>query len=94
MAKSAGNWEDNFSKIVNQILKVDSNKEWRFTLEEHKTKGTMQLNVRKWNLGKGVEGEYVGPTKNGFIESVTSLEDIEKLEKAFADYFKEVKKML
>ena len=94
MAKSTGNWEDNYSKIVDLRLPLDNNKEWKFTLEEHKTKGTMQMNVRKWNNGSGKEGEYVGPSKNGFIEPITSLEDIEKLEKMFAEYFKKVKEML
>jgi hypothetical protein len=94
MAGKSGNWEDNFSKIIDLRLAVDGNKEWKFTLEEHKTKGTMQMNVRQWNNGSGKEGEYIGPNKNGFIVQIKTSEDIDKLEKAFADYFKKIKEML
>lgn len=94
MAGKKGNWEDNFNKIVSLELPVEGNKVWKFTVEEHKTKGTMQMNVRKWQNGTGKEGEYIGPTSNGFIEKINSLEDVERLEKMFAEYFKKVKEML
>lgn len=94
MAGKAGNWEDNYNKIVNLELPVEGNKVWKFTVEEHKTKGTMQMNVRLWSNGSGKEGEYVGPTKNGFIVPIKTQEDVDKLEKTFADYFKKVKEML
>ena len=88
-------WDDNFSAIISTKLPVEGNKEWRFVLEEHKTKGTMQMNVRLWQLPKPEkEDAYNGPTKNGFIEKITSLEDIEKLEKAFMEYFQKIKEML
>lgn len=95
MAKSTGNWEDNYNKLVNQTLPVEGNKEWRFTLEEHRTKGTMQMNVRMFSLPKEDRPDaYSGPTKNGFIVPINSVEDIEKLEKAFSEYFKKIKEML
>lgn len=88
-----GNWNDNFSELFKDIMPAEGNKEWRFALEEHKTKGTLQMNVRKFQ--KPTESNpYDGPTKNGFIESVNSIEDIEKLEKKFAEFFKKCKEMI
>lgn len=92
MAKT--NWGDNFSAIVDLRLPIEGGKEWKFALEEHKTKGTMQMNVRVFQNGTGKEGEYIGPTKNGFIIKINSKEDIEKLEKKFSEYFKQIKEML
>lgn len=86
-------WGENYNAIVKLELPVEGNKIWKFALEEHTTKGTMQMNVRKFQIAKE-EGGYEGPTKNGFIEQIKSLEDVEKLEKMFAEYFIEVKKML
>lgn len=86
-------WTDNFSTLFSNTLSADGNKEWRFTLEEHKTKGTMQMNVRKFQVA-GKEGDYEGPTKNGFIEQIKSPEDVDKLEQAFSEYFKKIREML
>lgn len=89
------NWEDNFSELVKTTLKVDGNKEWRFALEEHKTKGTMQMNVRLWSLPQeGKADAYSGPTKNGFIVGIKTPEDIDNLQKAFNEYFEKIKEML
>lgn len=89
----AKDWSENFNELVKIVLPCEGNKEWRMVLEEHKTKGTMQINCRKWQLPK--EGnEYNGPTKNGFIEPITSVEDITKLEETFKDFFAKIKEML
>ena len=89
----AKNWADNFSELFRDTLPSEGNKEWRFALEEHKTKGTMQMNVRKFQVAKN-EGDYEGPTKNGFIEQIKTIEDVDALEKAFSEYFKKVRSML
>lgn len=86
-------WEDNYNPLFVDKLKLEDKKEWRFTLEEHKTKGTMQVNVRLFKL-PAVEGGYEGPTKNGFILQINSVEELDNLQKAFNDYFEKVKKML
>lgn len=86
-------WEDNYNTIAQVDLPVDGNKIWKFALEEHKTKGTMQMNVRLWQKAKE-EGGYAGPTKNGFIQGIKSVEDVNELEKTFAQFFKQVKEML
>lgn len=84
-------WEDNFNALFTDKLEVEGGKkEWRFSLEEHKTKGTMQMNCRLWSIG----GSYEGPTKNGFIVGIKTIEDIDKLEQAFQEYFKKVREML
>jgi hypothetical protein len=83
-------WEDNFNPLITETLPLEGGKkEWRFTLEEHKTKGTMNLNVRIWQ----VEGSYTGPTKSGFVLGIKSKEEVEELQKAFNDYFEKVKEM-
>lgn len=86
-------WEDNFNKIAEVELPADSNKVWKFALEEHKTKGTMQVNVRLFQKAK-VEGGYEGPTKNGFIQGIQSLEQVEELQKTFNEFFDKVKEMI
>lgn len=92
MAKT--NWADNFSAIVDLRLPTESGKEWKFALEEHKTKGTMQMNVRLFQNGVGKEGEYVGPTKNGFVVKINNKEEFDAFKKMFIQYFDEVEKML
>jgi hypothetical protein len=94
MAKSTGNWEDNYSKIVDLRLPLDNNKEWKFTLEEHKTKGTMQMNVRLFQNDNGKDDAYVGPTKNGFIIKITSKEEFNTFKETFIKYLNEVEDML
>lgn len=83
-------WDDNFNKLFEQKLSINDSKELRFALEEHKTKGTMNINVREFKSNDS----YSGPTKNGFIMNVQSLEQIEQLQKQFNDYFEKVKEML
>ena len=87
-------WEDNFNPIFTEVLpQEDGKKEWRFTLEEHKTKGKMQMNIRLFSKAV-TEGGYEGPTKNGFIQGVNSEEDVNKLQSSFNAYFEKVKTML
>lgn len=83
-------WEDNFNTLFENKLPVAENKEWRFALEEHKNKGTMNMNIREFKTS----ATYSGPTKNGCIISVESLEQIEKYQKEFNDFFEKVKEML
>jgi hypothetical protein len=87
------NWSDKFNKILELELPMESNKVWKFALEENRTKGTMQMNVRKFTLAK-VEGGYEGPTKNGFLQGINSIEDIEQMQAKFNEFFDEAKKML
>ena len=83
-------WEDNYNALfVEKLPQEGGKKEWRFTLEEHKTKGTMQMNVRLFSLAVK-EGGYEGPTKNGFIQGITSKEDVDKLQATFNAYFERV----
>lgn len=83
MAKS---WEEKFNQLLNKELKVDENKKWKMALEEHKERGTLQMNVRLW---KETEA-YTGPTKSGFIVAANSAEDIKELQTAFNEFFEDV----
>lgn len=83
-------WEDNYSKLVEDNLPINDKKEWRFVMEEHKTKGTMQFGIRAFNI----TGNYIGPTKNGFIVPVESEEQIEEFRKKFNEFIDKVKEML
>ena len=83
-------WDDNFNKLFESKLPVDEYKEWRFALEEHKTKGTMNMNVREFKCSES----YSGPTKNGFIINVQSIDQVEKFQKMFNEFFEKVKEML
>jgi hypothetical protein len=86
------NWDEKYNKLSEKKLEVEGNKEWRLAVEESKSKGTLQLNVRLFQKAK-VEGGYEGPTKNGFINSINSKEDIENLQNIFNEFFDEAKKL-
>lgn len=86
----AGNWADKFNELQSNEVRIEENRFWKFTIEESKTKGTLQMNVREFKTSE----TYEGPTKNGFIKSITSKEDIEKLQNGFNEFFEEIKKML
>ena len=51
------------------------------------------MNIRIFQHAK-TEGGYEGPTKNGVTLAVTNKEDLEKLQKAFNDYFDKVKEYM
>ena len=86
-------WADNYNTIYTYELPVDEGKVWKFQLEEHKSKGTLNMNVRRFK--KSIkEGGYEGPTKNGFMQIINSVEDIEKIQKAFNEYFDAIKEKL
>ena len=85
-------WKDKFNTLSESKLEIEGNREWKFALEESKTKGTLQLNVRLFQNAK-TEGGYSGPTKNGFIVGISSKEDIEQLQNALNNFFEESKKI-
>jgi hypothetical protein len=89
--KTMANWDDNFKKMYENKLKISSNREWRFSIEEHKKRGTIQMNVRKFQVAEK-EGDYEGATKSGFIEGLESKEQLEQFQKYFNDMFEEAKK--
>jgi len=85
-------WSDKFNPLVQKIL-IIANKEWKLTLEENKSKGTLQVNLREWSHATPTN-EYDGPTKNGFIFKIKSLDDLNNLEELFKTFFTEAKDML
>lgn len=87
---AGGTWADKFNVLVSKELQIEDNKVWKFAIEESKTKGTLQMNVREFKSSE----TYEGPTKNGFIKGITSKEDIEKIQNSFNEFFEEIKKML
>lgn len=89
----AGDWNDKFNTLVSSKLELEGNKEWRFAVEENKTKGTLQMNLRIFQKAK-IEGGYEGPTKNGFILGINSLEEVEDLQNALNDFFEKTKDIL
>ena len=84
------NWEDTYNPIYVKELPIDDVFTWKFRLEEHKKRGTLHMSAR---LFKKTD-MYDGPTKNGFISQVNTIEDINKLQAAFEDLFKEAKEKL
>ncbi len=84
-------WGDNYNTIFTKEFKVDDGpKVWKMNVEEHKTKGTLSMNIRQF---KHTES-YDGPTKKGLLIQIESAEDIDKYQKAFNDYFDKVKELL
>lgn len=78
-------WADKFNTLKTFEIQASENKVWKCTVEEHKAKGTLQLNVRLWTIATK-EGGYSGVTKNGFILPITSAEDLDKM----IDLFKQL----
>lgn len=83
-------WEDNYSKLIEDNLPISDKKEWKFVMEEHKTKGTMQVGIRAFNT----TGNYIGPTKNGMLIPIESAEQIEEFRVKFNEFIDKVKDML
>jgi len=86
-------WQDNFNELYKTEFPLQNSKYFKFAIEEHKKKGTLQMNIRIFQHAK-TEGGYEGPTKNGVTLAVTNKEDLEKLQKAFNDYFDKVKEYM
>ena len=80
-------WADKYSNLKTVTYKFSEFKEWRFTLEEHKEKGTLQINARLWTLPKKEDG-YAGPSKNGFIIQISSADDFDNIVKCFSEFTK------
>ncbi|MNB93572.1 hypothetical protein D3C81_1356460 [compost metagenome] len=83
-------WEDNFSSLIEDKHPIDEKKEWRFVLEEHKSKGTLHINVRAFQIA----GTYTGPTKNGINIQITSKEDLDEFQEKLNKFFDKAKEML
>lgn len=86
----AQTWEDKFNVLASASVEIEEGREWKFAIEESKSKGTLQMNVREFKT----TANYNGPTKNGFIKGITCKEDIEKLQEGFNRFFDDIKKML
>jgi hypothetical protein len=78
-------WADKFNVIKSTSFKINENKEWKFTIEEHKQKGTLQINARCWTVSKK-EGGYSGPSKSGFIIPINSVEDFDTIKECFQTF--------
>ena len=83
----AGNWADKYSVLKSEVYKYADNKEWKFSLEEHKEKGTLQINARMFTISEK-EGGYSGPSKNGFILPINSVDDFDNIVKCFDTFSK------
>lgn len=84
-SKQGEKWEDKFNVLKQICFKTDDNKEWKFSVEEHKQKGTLQLNARCFTIATK-EGGYSGPSKNGFILPINSIEDLDKIQDCFSTF--------
>lgn len=83
-------WQDNFNVLYQSEYKMDDTRVWKLALEEHKTRGTLQLNVRLYKK----TDTYDGPTKSGFIYPISSIEDLNNFQTALNDYFENVKQKI
>ena len=83
-------WADNHNCIYQKEFPIDETRRWQFRIEEHKVKGNLSISARMFRK----TDSYDGPTKNGFIQQINSLEDIDTLEKAFQDLFTEARNKL
>lgn len=78
---------DNNSSLYENVMKQSDVKETKFSLLENKKSGKLTASVRDF---KHTEG-YDGPTRNGMMLQLNTVEDVEKYQKAFNDFFEKVK---
>lgn len=83
-------WEDVFHPLLTMTHPIDEKKEWRMVLEEHKTKGTLHLNIRAFQIA----GSYVGPTKNGINIQIHSIEELNEFQNKLNEFLDKAKEML
>lgn len=93
MTKNQGSWNDKFNKIVSKELSLEDAFEWRFALEENKQNGSIQLNLRQFQVAT-YEGAYEGPTKSGFVLKIKSKEEFEKFKNFINEALEEAEKHL
>lgn len=86
-------WSDKFNVLKSGQTEPVNFKQWRWAIEESKTKGTLQLNIRLFSLPK-TEGGYSGPTKNGFIIPINDLEELQSIKLFLKDAFEAAEKYL
>ena len=78
---------DNNNSLYENVMKQSDVKETKFSLLENKKSGKLTARVRDL---KHTEG-YDGPTRNGMMLQLNTVEDVEKYQKAFNDFFEKVK---
>ena len=78
---------DNNNSLYENVMKQSDVKETKFSLLENKKSGKLTASVRDF---KHTEG-YDGPTRNGMMLQLNTVEDVEKYQKAFNDFFEKVK---
>lgn len=78
---------DNNNSLYENVMKHSDVKETKFSLLENKKSGKLTASVRDF---KHTEG-YDGPTRNGMMLQLNTVEDVEKYQKAFNDFFEKVK---
>ena len=83
-------WKDNFNTIYEQKFDIADYKYWLFQLEEHKSKGTLHMNIRMFQKAKE-EGQYEGPTKNGIMLQINSVEEINNFQNELNKFFDSIK---
>lgn len=83
-------YQDNNNVIFKKDLQINETNILTFSMEENKNSGLMKANVREF---KHTEA-YDGPTKNGIILNLHTVEDVDKFQKQFNEFFDEIKKMM
>ena len=78
---------DNNNSLYENVMKQSDVKETKFSLLENKKSGKLTASVRDF---KHTEG-YDGHTRNGMMLQLNTVEDVEKYQKAFNDFFEKVK---
>ena len=81
-------FQDNNNALYENVIKNGDTKEIKFSLLENKKSGLLRARVREFTH----TDTYDGPTRNGMMLQLNTVEDIDKYQKAFNDYFEECKK--
>lgn len=81
-------FQDSNNTLYENVVKNNDVKEIKFSLLENKKSGVLRASIREFTH----TDTYDGPTKNGMLFQLNTVEDVEKYQKAFNEYFEEVKK--
>jgi hypothetical protein len=81
-------FKDDNNTVFEDSIQTSDTKEIKFSLLENRRTGQLRVNIREFTH----TDTYDGPTKNGMTLRTDNVEDVEKLQKIFNDFFEGAKK--
>jgi hypothetical protein len=83
-------FNDSNNVLFENEMKLSDVGEIKFSMLENKKSGILRAGIREFKH----TDSYDGPTKNGMMIRLNTVEEVEQYQKAFNDFFEQVKKMM